>query len=79
MGKTAFDRETRRAEIMEQPLAEACEPKFGFFGYTSPLAVGETSLAPMTSKFTDFKRPGFLCNPPKKGMTVVRLTKLIGV
>ena len=72
MGKSSFDRESRRAEIMAESLEHACEPKFGFFGYTSPLAVSETSLAPMTTKFTDFKKPNFVCNPPKKGMTVVR-------
>jgi len=64
----------RRAEILALSLESAHEPKFGYFGYTGPLAIGDTSLAPQAKRkivADDGAEPirNMLCNPPKKGCT----------
>jgi hypothetical protein len=51
------DRETRRQEILAESMKNANEPRYGYFGYTSPLAVGENSKAPRTKKV----RRGYYC------------------
>eukprot|EP00391_Amoebophrya_sp_Ameob2_P014086 CAMPEP_0178999886 /NCGR_PEP_ID=MMETSP0795-20121207/10349_1 /TAXON_ID=88552 /ORGANISM="Amoebophrya sp., Strain Ameob2" /LENGTH=336 /DNA_ID=CAMNT_0020692789 /DNA_START=101 /DNA_END=1111 /DNA_ORIENTATION=+ len=67
--------EGKRAEILAASLASANEPKFGYFGFTAPLAVGENSKAPRTKKMSEEElaertRPNILTNPGKKGMTL---------
>eukprot|EP00397_Hematodinium_sp_SG-2012_P045151 GEMP01050610.1.p1 GENE.GEMP01050610.1~~GEMP01050610.1.p1 ORF type:complete len:211 (+),score=26.02 GEMP01050610.1:70-702(+) len=59
----------RRKELFQLSLKEANTPKFGYFGYTAPLAVGDNSLAPRTQLRTKFNRPNVLMNPPKAGVT----------
>lgn len=70
MGGGAFDQEARRAEIMAESMEHACEPRFGYFGYTSPLAIGDNSGQPLKSKFTNFKQPNIQAHATKKGGTV---------
>jgi len=69
MGK--FDMEARREEILKESLENSNEPRFGYFGYGAPLAIGENSKAPRSHKMTEeeFKKPNILSNPSKKGMT----------
>ena len=71
MGGQKFDQETRRAEIMAESMEHACEPRFGYFGMVSPLAVGDNSGQPMKKKFENFKTPNIQAHATKKGATVV--------
>lgn len=59
----------RRQELFRASLKEANTSKFGYFGYTAPLAVGDDSLAPRRTIKTDFRRANALSNPSRSGMT----------
>jgi len=66
----------KRAAILALSLENAHEPKFGYFGFTGPLAIGDSSLAPQAKrkvvKDDDSGEPirNVICNPPKKGAGV---------
>lgn len=72
MGGGKFDRDAKRAEIMAISMEVANEPRFGYFGYTSPLAVGEDSGAPRSHKVTEdeFRKPNIQASTTKKGSTL---------
>jgi len=62
----------RRAQILALSLETSHEPKFGYFGFTGPLAIGDNSLAPQAKRKKQEDDEGepirnMLCNPPKKG------------
>jgi hypothetical protein len=62
----------KRAQIFAASLEAAHEPRYGYFGYTGPLAIGDTSLAPQAKRKIvkdDDGEPirNMVCNPPKKG------------
>jgi len=62
----------RRAAILALSLESAHEPKFGYFGFTGPLAIGDNSLAPQAKRKIPKDEEGepirnMICNPPKKG------------
>jgi hypothetical protein len=63
----------RRAQIFAQSLESSHEPRFGYFGFTGPLAIGDNSLAPQSKrkKVSDDESGepirNMVCNPPKKG------------
>lgn len=69
------DLDTRRGEILAASLESSHEPKWGYFGYTGPLAIGDNSLAPQAKR----KAPAgdeegepmynIKTNPAKKGAT----------
>jgi len=63
------DRAERRSQLFKESLDNANQPKFGFFGYTASLAIGDDSLAPKTIRRTEFQRPGLMTQPPKAGCT----------
>lgn len=71
--------EEKRKKILELSMASANEPRFGYFGFTSPLAVGENSKAPRFKKMTEdeFRKPNILTNPSKKGMTLDTMFQFI--
>jgi len=62
-----------RAKILGQSLATSHEPKFGYFGYTGPLAIGDNSMAPQAKRKIVVETEGgepirnMIANPPKKG------------
>lgn len=66
----------RRAEILAQTLEWSNEPRFGYFGFCAPLAVGDDSKAPKTIRKPKPEDEGaepirnIITNPPKKGATV---------
>jgi len=64
----------KRAAIFSASIENRHEPKWGYFGYTGPLAIGDNSLAPSTTR----KPPAdegaepirnILTSQPKKGAT----------
>jgi hypothetical protein len=62
----------RRAQILADSLAISHEPRFGYFGYTGPLAIGDNSMAPQAKRKIvkdDEGEPirNMVANPPKKG------------
>jgi len=62
----------RRAQILALSLESAHEPKFGYFGFTGPLAIGDNSLAPQAKRKIvqdEGAEPirNLLTNPAKKG------------
>jgi hypothetical protein len=64
----------KRAAIFANSLAAAHEPKWGYFGYTGPLSIGDNSLAPSTERKpppAEGEEPirNLLTNPPRKGAT----------
>jgi len=64
----------RRAQIFALSLENAHEPKFGYFGYTGPLAIGDNSQAPQAKRKIvaeegDEPIRNMLVNPPRKGCT----------
>jgi len=64
----------KRATIFGKSLESRHEPKWGYFGYTGPLAIGDNSLAPSTVRApppAEGEEPirGILTQPPRKGAT----------
>lgn len=65
----------KRAAILAQSVEQRHEPRWGYFGYTGPLAIGDNSLAPSTARkpppAEDAGEPirNVLTQPPKKGAT----------
>lgn len=60
---------------MARTLEESNEPRFGYFGFIAPLAVGDDSLAPRAMRKPKTEDEGaepirnIVTNPPKKGAT----------
>ncbi|CAD7964359.1 unnamed protein product [Amoebophrya sp. A25] len=74
--------EGKRAEILAASLENANEMKFGYFGFTAPLAVGDNSQAPRTKKMSEEEliertKPNIVTNPGKKGMTLDTMFEFI--
>lgn len=65
----------RRAQILTASLEASHESKWGYFGYTGPLAIGDNSLAPQTARKPKTEEEesepiaNVKTNPPKKGAT----------
>lgn len=65
----------KRAAIFAKSLENAHEPKWGYFGYTGPLSIGDNSLAPSTVRKPKAEEEegepikNMLTQPPKKGAT----------
>jgi len=65
----------KRAAILAKSLESSHEPKWGYFGYTGPLAIGDNSLAPSTVRKPkeeaeeEIPNRNVLTQPPKKGAT----------
>jgi len=63
----------KRAKIFAASLESSHEPRFGYFGFTGPLAIGDNSLAPQAKrkKVSDDEAGepirNMICNPSKKG------------
>lgn len=64
----------KRAKILSESLAESNEPRWGYFGCSGPLAIGDNSYAPIVKRKpkeeAEMDEPlrQIQCNPPKKGM-----------
>lgn len=68
------DLTTLRGTILARTLEESNEPRFGYFGFCAPLAVGDDSYAPKTMRKPKEDEGGepirnIVTNPPKKGAT----------
>lgn len=65
----------KRAAILALSLENSHEPKWGYFGYTGPLAIGDNSLAPQAKRKAEAADEGaeplynVKTNPAKKGTT----------
>lgn len=65
----------KRSAIFAASLDASHEPKWGYFGYTGPLAIGDNSLArravrkPKEEAEEELPNRGVMTNPPKKGAT----------
>jgi hypothetical protein len=65
----------KRAAIFAKSLEASHEPKWGYFGYTGPLAIGDNSLAPSTVRKPKAEEEeaepmrNMLTQPPRKGAT----------
>eukprot|EP00746_Dinoflagellata_sp_MGD_P007685 gnl/MRDRNA2_/MRDRNA2_115258_c0_seq1.p1 gnl/MRDRNA2_/MRDRNA2_115258_c0~~gnl/MRDRNA2_/MRDRNA2_115258_c0_seq1.p1 ORF type:complete len:334 (-),score=67.85 gnl/MRDRNA2_/MRDRNA2_115258_c0_seq1:114-1115(-) len=65
----------KRAAIFAKSLEASHEPKWGYFGYTGPLAIGDNSLAPSTvrkpKEEAEEETPNrnMMTQPPRKGAT----------
>ncbi|EER16249.1 hypothetical protein Pmar_PMAR003712 [Perkinsus marinus ATCC 50983] len=76
MGKPKESLEEKRARIYEEILEESNKPRFGYFGYTAPLCIGENSAYKTTRRKPrseedppDLGR-NLMTNPSKKGTGV---------
>jgi len=71
MGRGKTDLDGLRADILAESLEQANEPKYGYFGFAPPLAIGDTSLAPQAKRKPEEEEPirSFVIGPPKKGAT----------
>jgi hypothetical protein len=72
MGRGKTDLDELRANILAESLELANEPKYGYFGFAPPLAIGDTSLAPQAKRKADAEGEtvrSFVIGPPKKGAT----------
>jgi len=59
----------RRHELFQESLKNANTPRYGYFGYTAGLAIGDDSLAPKRNVKTDVNKPNCAANPTKCGQT----------
>jgi hypothetical protein len=65
----------KRAAIFAKSLESSHEPKWGYFGYTGPLAIGDNSLAPSTVRKPKAEEEeaepirNVQTQPPRKGAT----------
>jgi len=63
------ERIEKRANLLAESIKNANLPRYGYFGYTSPLALGDDSLAPKGQRRTEFRRGNMLVNSSKCGRT----------
>jgi hypothetical protein len=65
------DLDALRQTILEASLEDANQPKYGYFGFAPPLAIGDTSLAPQAKRKAEEVETvrSFVIGPPKKGAT----------
>lgn len=72
MGRGKTDLDELRASVLAESLELANEPRYGYFGFAPPLAIGDTSLAPQAKRKhegdAELQR-GFVIGPPRKGAT----------
>jgi hypothetical protein len=65
------DLDALRSDILLQSLEDANTPKYGYFGFAPPLAIGDTSLAPQAKRKSAEEETikSFVIGMPKKGQT----------